>query len=60
MKVIDLLDLTTVEVVAIRQSGKSLFIGTVENAPYKYIRKEVVAFGFGDVDDHLAGLIINI
>lgn len=60
MKVIELLDLTTCEVIAIRQSGKSLFIGAVENAPYKYIRRDVIAFGLGDVDDHLAGLIISI
>ena len=60
MKVIELLDLTVCEVVAIRQSGKTLFVGTVENVPYKYVRREVVAFGLGDVDENLAGLIINL
>ena len=60
MKVIDILDFTTFEVVAIKQDGKSLFIGTVDNVPYKYIRREVIAFGLGDVDDHLSGLIIGI
>ena len=46
MKLIDFLDLTTCEQVRIVQDGKALFIGRVEDAPYKHMRREIIAFGF--------------
>ena len=47
MKIIDLLDLTTCEHLRIVQGGKALFIGKVEDAPYKLmLRREIIAFGF--------------
>lgn len=46
MKLIDLLDLTTCDLVKIVQGGKELFIGKVEDTPYKHMRREIIAFGF--------------
>lgn len=46
MKIIDFLDLTTCDHVKIVQDGKVLFIGKVEDAPYKHMRREIIAFGF--------------
>lgn len=46
MKLIDFLDLTTCEHVRIVQDGKLLYIGKVDDTPYKYIRREIIAFGF--------------
>lgn len=46
MKLIDFLDLTTCDTVRIVQEGKLLFIGKVNDAPYKYMRRDIIAFGF--------------
>ena len=46
MKLIDFLDLTTCEHVRIVQDGKLLYIGKVVDTPYKYMRREIIAFGF--------------
>ena len=46
MKLIDFLDLTICEHVRIVQDGKSLFFGRVDDTPYKYMRREIIAFGF--------------
>lgn len=46
MKLIDFLDLTTCDTVRIVQDGKLLYVGKVIDAPYKYMRREIIAFGF--------------
>ncbi len=46
MILIDFLDLTTCEQVRIAQDGKALFIGKVDETPYKYMRRQIIAFGF--------------
>lgn len=46
MKLIDFLDLTTFETVRIVQEGKLLFVGKVNDTPYKYMRREIITFGF--------------
>lgn len=46
MKLIDFLDLTTCERVRIVQDGKLLYVGKVDDAPYKHMRREIIAFGF--------------
>lgn len=46
MKLIDFLDLTTCETVRIVQNGRLLFVGKVNDTPYKYMRREIIAFGF--------------
>lgn len=46
MKLIDFLDLTTCDMVRIVQEGKLLFIGKVNDTPYKYMRRDIIAFGF--------------
>lgn len=46
MKLIDFLDLTTFDTVRIVQEGKLLFIGKVNDAPYKYMRRDIISFGF--------------
>lgn len=45
MKLIDFLDLTTCEHVKIVQDGKLLYVGEVDDTPYKYMRREILAFG---------------
>lgn len=46
MKLIDFLDLTTCDHVRIVQDGKLLYVGKVEDTPYKHMRREIIAFGF--------------
>ncbi len=60
MKVFELIDYYVNDSVLIKKDGKSLYFGTADNVPYKFIKCEVIAFGFGDIDDHLTGLIIGI
>ena len=46
MTLIDFLDLTTCEQIRIVEGGKALFIGKVDETPYKYMRRKILAFGF--------------
>ena len=60
MNLFELLDLTFTDYVAIRDGDKTLYIGEVENTPYKYLIRRVIAFSIGDIDEHFSGLIIKI
>ena len=57
---LELLDLTVCESVQIKQSGKVLYSGRTDAVPYRLIRHQVIAFGFGELDEHFYGLIINV
>lgn len=60
MKVIELIDYYAGDIVSIRENGKALYIGTTDNIPYKFIRREIIGFNLGDVDEHLTGMVIGI
>lgn len=60
MNLFELLDLTIADYVSIRDGEKTLYSGEVQNVPYKYLRRRVVCFGVGDIDEHLVGIIIKI